>query len=253
MSSPNPPRFTAATGEAYDRFMGRYSRELAPLFADHAGVAWPMLALDVGCGPGALTRELVQRLGPSGVSGCDPTPAYIEACQARNPGVTVLPGTAEALPYPDDLFDVTLAQLAIHLFSDPLMAATEMRRVTKSGGTIAGSVWDLHSGVELFTLFGDRVQGSVAFGGAGEIAALFTSAGLTDIDERLLRVSTVYDDFDEFWSTIEHSVGPMADYVRSLPHADLVALREELFNQLGRPEASFSLSAMARSVTARVP
>src|SRR5580765_1889010 len=98
--------------------MGRYSTLLAPQFADFAGVGSGQRALDVGCGPGALTTELVQRLGADRVAAVDPSEPFAAACRERNPGVDVTIGTAEALPYPDGSFDAALAQLVLHFVSD---------------------------------------------------------------------------------------------------------------------------------------
>jgi SAM-dependent methyltransferase len=59
----------AVPGDAYDRFVGRYSRQLAPRFLDFAGVdRGPVL--EVGCGPGALTAVLAARFGAAAVAAC---------------------------------------------------------------------------------------------------------------------------------------------------------------------------------------
>src|SRR5215216_4569539 len=106
-----PIRRTAgflASAAAYDAFMGRYSRPLAVLFADAAGIVEGQSALDVGCGPGALTGVLVRRLGASAVSACDPSPPFVATCAARHPGVDLRHGTAEAIPFEDARFDAAL-------------------------------------------------------------------------------------------------------------------------------------------------
>src|SRR3954447_18368472 len=108
----------AVSGEAYDRFIGRYSRKLAPLFADFGRVEPGLSALDVGCGSGVLTEELARRLGPDHVAGIDPSP-LLEVCRERVPDADLRAGSAEQLPWPDDSFDVTLAQLVIHFMTDP--------------------------------------------------------------------------------------------------------------------------------------
>src|SRR2546430_1552171 len=121
-------------GESYDRFMGRYSAPLAVAFADGAGIEPRQTALDVGCGPGALTAELVRRVGPESVAAIDPSEPFVEACRRRYPEVDVRLGQAEKLPYPDGRFDAALAQLVLHFVSDPDAAACEMRRVVREGG-----------------------------------------------------------------------------------------------------------------------
>ncbi len=116
----------AATGEAYDLFMGRYSKPLAVDFVRFAGVEPSDRVLDVGCGPGALTSELVRLVGADAVAACDPSPPFVDACRARNPGVEVRSGSAEHVPFDDSAFDAVLAQLVLHFVSDPAKAAVEL-------------------------------------------------------------------------------------------------------------------------------
>src|SRR5687767_7233341 len=108
----------AVAADAYDRFMGRYSVPLAPLFADFAGAEGRVL--DVGCGPGALTAELVGRLGEGAVSAVDPSQPFVEAVRERHPAVTIERAPAEQLPFADDEFDAALAQLVVHFMTDPV-------------------------------------------------------------------------------------------------------------------------------------
>src|SRR5262249_29018915 len=130
---------------AYDRFMGRYSRLLAPQLADYAGVQAGQRVLDVGSGPGALTAELVSRLGAEAVTAVDPSEPFVAVLRERLPGVRASPASAEDLPFGDGEFDLTLAQLVVHFMKDPVAGLREMARVTKPGGVIATCVWD-HAG-----------------------------------------------------------------------------------------------------------
>ena len=130
-------------GEAYDRFMGRYSKPLAARFADWLEVTQGQRAVDVGCGPGALTEQLVARLGADHVSAIDPSPPFVEACRARFPGVDVRQGGAESLPFDDGSHDVAGACLVVHFMTDPVGGVAEMRRVTREGGWVGATVWDL--------------------------------------------------------------------------------------------------------------
>ena len=120
--------------DAYDAFIGRYSRLLAPQFADFGGVRSGHLVLDVGCGPGALIEELAARVGADAVAAVDPSEPFVAAARARYPGVDVLQAAAEVLPFPALTFDVVLAQLVVHFMTDPLAGLTEMRRVARSRG-----------------------------------------------------------------------------------------------------------------------
>ena len=131
--------------EAYDRFMGRYSRLLSPQLADLAGVQGGQRALDVGCGPGALTAELVARLGAASVAAVDPSQSFVAAIRTRFPGVDVHEAPAERLPFADGGFDAALAQLVVHFMSDPVAGLTEMARVVRRDGVVAACVWD-HAG-----------------------------------------------------------------------------------------------------------
>src|SRR4051794_25572047 len=128
--------------DSYDRFMGRYSRLLSPQLCDLAGVVAGQRVLDVGCGPGALTTELVARVGPAAVSAVDPSEPFVAAARERHPDVDVQLAAAEQLPFPDASFDASLAQLVVQFMADPAAGIAEMRRVTREGGVVAACVWD---------------------------------------------------------------------------------------------------------------
>ena len=132
------------TAERYARFMGRFSVPLADAFVGLTGARVGMRALDVGCGPGALTARLVDRLGPAQVCAVDPSAGFVAAVRTRWPDLDVRQGTAEALPFEDATFDVATAQLVVHFMADPVGGLREMGRVA-SGGTVAACVWD-HAG-----------------------------------------------------------------------------------------------------------
>ena len=139
---------------AYDRFMGRFSRPLSVGFADWIDLHEGQSALDVGCGPGALTEVLADRLGAASVTAVDPSEPFVEAARERLPGVTVLQASAESLPFDDARFDRTVAQLVVHFMSDPATGVRELRRVTREGGIVAVNVWDFE---------GERAPQSVFF------------------------------------------------------------------------------------------
>ena len=140
------PAVSFAVGaDAYDQFMGRYSMPLAPMFADFAKCTDGLRVLDVGCGPGALTGELVRRLGPAAVTTVDPSESFVTAANERYPEVDVRRATAEELPLEDGTFDGTLAQLVVHFMKEPVVGLREMARVTRPGGVVAACVWD-HEG-----------------------------------------------------------------------------------------------------------
>src|SRR5207237_3891529 len=178
--------------EAYDRFMGVYSAQLAPQLADLAGVHAGQKVLDVGCGPGALTAELVTRLGPAAVAAVDPSESFVAAARERYPGVDVRQSTAEHLPFPDGSFDAALAQLVVHFMTDAVAGLREMARVTRQQGVVAASVWDFAGKRSPISLFWDAARDLDAEAGgeselpgerAGSLTELFGAAGLHDVEE----------------------------------------------------------------------
>jgi ubiquinone/menaquinone biosynthesis C-methylase UbiE len=132
--------------DAYDRFMGRFSRPLAVPFADFAGLPLDGRVLDVGCGPGALTAELARRAGAGRVTAVDPSEEFVAALRGRHPGVQVIRAPAEDLPFEGGCFEATLAQLVVNVMDDPVGGLREMARVTRDGGVVAACVWDFTDG-----------------------------------------------------------------------------------------------------------
>lgn len=256
------------TGQAYDGFMGRYSRPLAAVFADAVGVgagsgAGGPVALDVGCGPGALTQLLVERLGAGAVAALDPSPPFVAECAARHPGVDVRLGRAEAIPFDDASFDYALAQLVLHFVSDADAVVAELRRVLRPGGVAAACVWDFAEGMQLLRLFWDSALAvdcdapdearTLRFGREGEITGLLDAAGFADVTETMLEVETTYGDFDELWSGFLAGIGPAGAYCVAATDPQRAAIRDELFHRLGSPAASFTLAATARCASGRRP
>src|SRR5215212_10102596 len=189
--------------------MGRYLPTLAPAFADAAGVRAGMRVLDVGCGPGGLTRELVERTSAERVAAIDPSPQFAEACRARFPGADVRDGGAEDLPWEDGAFDASLASLVIGFMRDADAGVREMARVTRPGGTVALCMWDIAGGgmTMLSTFWAaakalePSAQGEQARPGVtqGDIAERLARAGLEEVEEGTLTATARYEDFDDFW------------------------------------------------------
>ncbi len=248
----------AVAADAYDRFMGRYSVRLAPLFADFGGVEQGRRALDVGCGPGALTGELVARLGAESVAAVDPSEPFVDAARERHPGVDVRRAAAEELPFPDAEFDVALAQLVVHFMSDPIASLREMARVTGPGGVVAACVWD-HAGRRgPLSLFWTAVreldpaapdESELAGVREGHLAELFKAAGLHDVEDTELTVQMQYGNFDDWWEPFTLGVGPAGAYAAGLDAAG----QEELKERCRRlaPPAPFTVEAIAWAARAR--
>lgn len=221
--------------DAYDRFMGRYSRVLSPAFADFAGVRAGQRVLDVGCGPGALTTELVHRLGPASVAAVDPSEPFVAAARERHPGVDVRLSPAEDIPHPDGEFDVVMAQLVVHFMRDPVVGLTEMARVARPGGFVAACVWDFAGERAPISAFWQAARGvdvevhdesDLAGAREGHLGELFAGAGLSEVEETALIVTVQHETFDDWWEPFELGVGPAGAYLAPLAPADRVALRE---------------------------
>jgi SAM-dependent methyltransferase len=221
--------------EAYDRFMGRYSRLLSPQLADLAGVRAGQRALDVGSGTGALTAELVTRLGHASVAAVDPSRSFVDATAERNPGVDVREAAAGSLPFADGSFDAVLAQLVVHFMGDPVAGIADMRRVARPGGVVAACVWDHAGGQGPLRLFWDAarsldpgVDDESRLPGTreGHLEELFTAAGLHEVEGAPLRITVEHADFDEWWDPFTRGVGPAGAYLRGVDQGRRDAIRD---------------------------
>ncbi len=241
--------------EAYDRFMGRYSQQLSPQLADLAGVRAGQRVLDVGCGPGALTAELVARVGADAVSSVDPSEAFVAAARARYPDVDVQRATAEQLPFAASAFDAALAQLVVHFMTDPVAGLHEMKRVTSPGGVVAACVWD-HAGERSpLSVFWQaardvdpRAHDESPLAGAreGHLGELFTTAGLASVEETSFEASQRFESFDEWWEPFTLGVGPAGAYAQARDDESRELLRNRCEELL--PTAPFTLSTWAWAV-----
>ncbi len=238
--------------DAYDRFMGRYSSLLAAQLADYAGVRSGQSVVEVGCGPGALTSELVRRLGASAVVAVDPSEPFVAAARERHPGVDVRQAAAEELPFADGEFDVALAQLVVHFMADPVRGLSEMGRVTKNGGVVCACVWD-HAGDQsplspFWQAVRERdpeadVEANYAGVRRGHLTELFREAGLREVEETALPVHLEHETFEDWWEPFTLGVGPAGVYFASLDATGQAELREAARRRL--PEPPFTLSARA--------
>jgi SAM-dependent methyltransferase len=237
--------------EKYGRFMGRYAEPLAVPFADVADLSLGQRVLDDGCGPGALTAELVHRVGPEGVAAVDPSAPFVEAARTRLPGVDVRRASAEALPFPDDSFDAALAQLVVHFMTDPVAGLREMARVTRPGGVVAACVWDM-SGRSPLSTFWSAVhdvdpestdEPGLAGVRDGHLVQLAKGAGLVDVEQSVLTVEVRHESFEDWWEPYTFGVGPSGSHVAGLDEAAREALRVRCRELL--PEAPFVVVADA--------
>ncbi len=246
------------SADAYLRFMGRYSEQLSAPFAELAGIRRGQRVLDVGCGPGALTAELVNRSGAGAVSAVEPSASFVAAVRERLPGADIRQSAAEQLPFPDAAFDAALAQLVVHFMADPVLGLREMGRVTRAGGVVAASVWD-HAGDrgplaafwraarELDPAARDEPE--LAGVREGDLARLFARAGFGRPQVTTLTVGVRHATFEQWWEPFTLGVGPAGVYVASLDPERRRALCERCRDLL--PEDPVEISATAWAATGR--
>ena len=230
-------------GDAYDRFMGRYSRPLAARFADWLDVSPGQRAVDVGCGPGALTGVLVDRLGADRVRAVDPSAAFVEACGERFPGVDVRQGVAEDLPFDAGTFDVAAACLVLHFMTDPVRGVAEMARVTRDGGWVGATVWDLVDHRTPMSVIRevladirpeqDEDEDDAPVGSADGVAAVMSAAGLDGVEVVEMAVTVTHPTFEEWWEPFQHGVGPIGETIAGLDADVRASLEQGLRQRLG--------------------
>ena len=249
----------AVAAQAYDEFMGRFSGPLAIPFADLLDLQPGQRVVDVGCGPGALTTELVRRVGVDHVCAIDPTAPFTEALAERIPGLDVRVGPAEQLPWGDDSFDAAAAQLVVHFMKDPVAGLREMARVTRPGGAVAACVWDYEQGGAPLATFWRAVHrldpdatGEVGLAGAreGQLVELFDKAGIGGVRGGTVSAFVGFDSFDAWWRPFTLGVGPAGQYVAGLDDAGRDELARLCAEELG--DAPFEVTATAWSAVGRV-
>ncbi|GAA1921514.1 class I SAM-dependent methyltransferase [Nocardioides marmoribigeumensis] len=250
----------AVAASAYDAFMGRFSGPLSRALVERLPIGPGQRAVDVGCGPGALTSLLVERLGAASVAAVDPSTSFVEALGSRLPGVDVRRGGAESLPWPDASFDLATANLVVNFMADPVAGLREMARVTR-GGTVAATLWNLapeHGPLGFFFAavhdldpqgpHEDHLPGARP----GQLVQLFRDAGLADVTEEAVDLSVGFPSLEEWWHPFTLGVGPAGVYVASLDEAHREALMRRCGERLGvTGDGPVDVPVRARLVTAR--
>jgi len=246
--------------EAYEKFMGRWSRQMAAQLVDFASIGQSGRILDVGSGTGALAFAIAARNPACELVGIDPSKEYVAYASSRNKfgkRVRFEVGDAQQLPFPAASFDHSASLLVWNFIPDPMKALREVARVTKPGGRIAAAVWDYGAGMRMLRVFWDAVVATdpaadsrdekhMALCRAGELAELWKKAGLAQVEEHPLQVTLRFQSFADYWDPFLLGQGPAGAYVRQLDRPRAEKLRTEVKRRLGVRDESSGIDLEAR-------
>lgn len=235
-----------AAADAYDNYMGRWSRRLADAYVGWLGAAPGLHWLDVGCGTGALTTAIVGT-DPASVVGCDPSEAFVGAARrtVNDPRVSFVVAGAEGMPERDGGFDRIVSGLVLNFIADPAAALAGMRDRTASGGTVSACVWDYAQGMGFLRVFWDEAAGvdprareldegaRFPLCDPARLRDLFVGAGLRDVRTEGVEIATRFDSFDDYWAPFLGATGPAPALVASLDEGARAELRSRLERRLG--------------------
>ncbi len=260
--SPRPPDIWAS-GDAYEPYVGRWSRLVAREFLKWLGVPSGRKWLDVGCGTGALSQAILQETAPSRVKGIDRSDGYIAHVQKliQDDRARFEVGDAQALPDGPGSYDAVVSGLMLNFVPQPGQAASEMRRVARPGGSVAAYVWDYAGEMQLMRHFWNAAASldphaidldegrRFPLCQPEPLTELFRGAGLRDVEVRAIDIPTHFKDFDDYWSPFLGGQGPAPSYAMSLNEERRAGLRERI--RLGlpfAPDGSIPLKARAWAV-----
>lgn len=257
-----PVSDTWERGSPYERYIGRWSRRVAPLFLSWLNIPAGRRWLDVGCGTGALCAAVADHCSPSSIIGIEPSEGFLEKAKEQLGGrVALRQGNATAIPLDDGAVDVVVSGLVLNFVPDPRAALAEMTRVTGNGGTVAAYVWDYAGKMELMRFFWDAAVALDA--GAAKmdegsrfplchpdaLEAVFAGAGLNPVDVKAIDIPTRFADFDDYWQPFLGGQGPAPAYAMSLAETARARLRDRIAERLPvEADGSIALTARAWAV-----
>lgn len=257
-----------AGAAAYEAFMGRWSRQLAPAFLEWLGERPGRRWVDVGCGTGALSAAILARYEPAAIVGVDPSEEFVAVARSTVEGrrVRFEHGSAGSIPVADGWADVVVAGLVLNFVSDVGAALDEMRRVAAPGAVIGACVWDYGGEMQLIRRLFDAAialdpeaehhdEGPrFPICAPGGLRAGLETAGIRVVADDAIEIPTVFRDFDDYWTPFLGGVGPAPAYVVSLDEDARVRLRERLRATLPtEPDGSIHLKARAWAARGEIP
>jgi len=257
-----------SSGDAYELWIGRWSRRVAPEFIDWLAVSSQLTWGDVGCGTGALVECILRRTDPACVLAVDRSDAYVSEArrQVSDTRAHFAVGDACALTWSPETCDVTVSGLVLNFVTDPEAMAREMERVTKPGGIVAAYVWDYAGGMQMLRHFWDvsielnpgdsSLDQAERFPlcGPGPLEDLFRRVGLVSVSVRAINVPTVFRHFEDYWKPFLGKQGAAPKYLASLPEDDRERIREALRTRLvPGADGSIAMTAKAWAVKGTVP
>jgi len=266
MTEAEAKMFSVSAG--YERFMGRWSRLLAPAYIAFAGVKDGDRVLDVGTGTGALASALEAATTSSEIVGIDPSAGFINYAKknVKSGRASFEVGDAQALRFADESFDQTMALLVMNFVPDHNKAIVEMRRVTRPQGVVSACVWDYNAGMEMLRFFWDEVvalepvmapkdERNMKLSREGQLGELWKKAGLVNVQEKPLVIEQAYTSFDDYWGPFLKGAGPGGAYVVSLSDERRRQLETRMRKRLlgNRDDGAFVLKAQAWCVRGEAP
>ena len=254
-------------GSPYERYVGRWSRQVAPLFLAWLDVPAGRRWLDVGCGTGALCAAIVDQCSPESVAGVEPSEGFLKTARENLAGkASLYQGSADAIPLRDGSVDAVVSGLVLNFVPDPLAGLAEMKRVAGEDAIIAAYVWDYAGKMDLMRIFWDAaVELNPAASKLDEgarfplcnpraLERLFQDAGLNSVEVKPIDIPTPFQSFDDYWQPFLGGQGPAPAYTMSLDESDRSRLRERIRERLPlTANGSISLTARAWAVRSAVP